>query len=205
MSPIMLDYMSTSAKPETSEHLEWRERSRNKVYEGRFFDLISSDQESNDGRRGDFILLECADWANTVALTVDEKGRDCLVLVRQYRIGGKAVSLEFPGGMIDEGEDPLAAAKRELLEETGFTADSWEKLGDINPNPSFMTNRTYCYLAQGLTRVSRQELDELESIDVHIVPIDELESGKHPEFLVNGVMVISWYWFTQRYKTKNPQ
>ncbi len=72
-----------------------------------------------------FSIIDCPDWVNIIALTPNESA---LVLLRQFRPGVDAICLEIPGGMIDEGEEPLAAAKRELVEETGYEASSWRKL-----------------------------------------------------------------------------
>lgn len=183
------------------DHLRWREKSRRQAFENHLFRLVLSEQQASDGRVGTFTLLECGDWVNVVALTEDSEGRPSFLMVRQYRFGGRQVALEFPGGVIEPGEDTLVAAKRELLEETGYTAGTWEKLGDINPNPSFMVNRTHTWLARDLCFAGAQELDANEIIDVHMVPVAELEAGAHPDFEVNAIMLVTWYWY-QRWRKK---
>ena len=177
------------------DHLQWQEKSRRIAFENHLFRMVLSNQQAPDGRMGTFTLLECSDWVNVVALTQTEAGELALLMVRQYRFGGQQVALEFPGGVIEEGEDTLAAAKRELLEETGYRAETWVKLGDINPNPSFMVNRTHTWLARDLSLPGIQNLDENEIIDVHVIPLAELMAGKHPDFEVNAIMLASWYWF----------
>jgi 8-oxo-dGTP pyrophosphatase MutT (NUDIX family) len=177
------------------DHLQWREKNRRQMFENHLFRLVLSEQQAPDGRVGTFTLLECGDWVNVVALTEDGDGHAALLMVRQYRFGGRQVALEFPGGVIEPGEDTLEAAKRELLEETGYTAGRWEKLGDINPNPSFMVNRTHTWLARDLRLSAAQNLDANEIIDVHVVPVAELQAGAHPDFEVNAIMLVTWYWF----------
>ena len=183
------------------DHLQWREKSRRTAYENHLFRMIVSDQQASDGRMGTFTLLECADWVNVIALARTTEDQPALLMVRQYRFGGQQVALEFPGGVIEPGETTLAAAQRELLEETGFTAGRWEKLGDINPNPSFMVNRTHTWLAQDLSLPGQQNLDDNEIIDVHFVPLAELDAGQQPDFEVNAIMLVSWYWF-QRWRQR---
>ena len=110
----------------------------------------------------EYYVLEYPNWVNIVALTDDNK----IVLVKQYRHGVEESILEIPGGVIDEGEDSLTAAKRELLEETGYLFDSFEKLCDLFPNPATSNNITTTYLATGGKKVQEQELDSSEDIEV---------------------------------------
>lgn len=110
----------------------------------------------------EYYILEYPNWVNVVALTEDNE----IILVRQYRHGVQESILEIPGGVIDEGEDSLTAAKRELLEETGYLFDSFEKLCDLFPNPATSNNITTSYLARGGKKVQEQELDSQEDIEV---------------------------------------
>jgi ADP-ribose pyrophosphatase len=84
------------------------------------------------GKKHDFYVIEAPDWINIVAVT----DNDDVLLIRQYRHGIGAVTIEIPGGVIDSGETPLEAAKRELLEETGFVSDNWSLIGEVIPNPA---------------------------------------------------------------------
>lgn len=117
-----------------------------------------------------FSIVHCTPWVNVVALTPDDQ----VVLVRQFRHGTQQVTLEIPGGLVDPGEEPLAAAMRELAEETGFVAAHWEPLGVVEPNPAFQTNRLHTFLALDARCVSPQHLDPGEVIRIETMPLAEI-------------------------------
>ena len=116
------------------------------------------------------------DWVNVVAFTAD----DALVVVRQWRFGSKAFSVEVPAGALHTGEDPIAGGLRELAEETGYTADdpaAVMHLGATRPNPAFMDNRCHTIFVPRATQTLPQRLDETEEVEVATVPrarLDEL-------------------------------
>lgn len=144
--------------------------------------------ELANGNLLDATIFEFRSWANIVALTRTGE----VVLVRQYRHGVRDVLLEFPGGVVEDGEAPLAGAKRELLEETGFTASQWVEVGKLYPNPALQTNTLYCYLALDAEKVGGQNLDAGEDIEIHLMPLDELvdlaKRGEFPHALMNSVL-----------------
>lgn len=117
----------------------------------------------------EFHLLESRPWAAVVAL--DTEGR--LVLVDQYRRGFGGVSRELPAGVIDPGESPLQAARRELLEETGHQAPAWTALPSLSPEPSRNTCRAHLFFARGARLVAPQRLDPTEDVAVRLVPVAE--------------------------------
>lgn len=96
-------------------------------------------------KSADFWVIHSSDWVNVVALT-DE---DDLVLVEQWRHGVGRPTIEIPGGMIDAGESPADAARRELLEETGYSVDEVRPIGVVDPNPAIQSNRCHTFLALG--------------------------------------------------------
>lgn len=118
-----------------------------------------------------FSLLDSPDWVNVIAMTDDDR----VVLIRQFRPGTRAVCLEIPGGMIDPGEDPCAAAARELAEETGYTGGRLELLGKVAPNPAFQSNTLYTVLARGVTRSRPPEPDPSEVITVETATLAECQ------------------------------
>jgi ADP-ribose pyrophosphatase len=117
-----------------------------------------------------FSVIDCVDWVNVIALTSARE----VVLVRQFRVGTSEVCLEIPGGMVDEGEAPAAAAARELFEETGYRATSWRRLGAVTPNPAIFGNRLHIFLADGAVRAGAAEPEGSEVIDVELLPLAEV-------------------------------
>ena len=114
----------------------------------------------------DRLVCETPDWVNVVALTPDRR----FVMVRQYRFGTERIELEVAGGLIDPGETPASSARRELLEETGYTSRKWTDLGSVAPNPAYQTNRCWHFLAEDATLGDGgQELDPGEDIAVDLL------------------------------------
>ena len=109
----------------------------------RIFKLRSDRKVSpRTGRELDFLVLECVNWVNVVAITPDDQ----LVMVEQYRFGSNTVELEIPGGMMDPHErDPVATGVRELREETGYEGGRARLLGDVFSNPAIMNNSAMKY------------------------------------------------------------
>ena len=118
----------------------------------------------------EFYVLEYPDWVNVLALTTDGQ----MVMIRQYRYGLGQAGFELVAGVIDEGETPEQAARRELLEETGFGGGGWQEVMTLSANPSTTNNLTHCFLATGVERISTQQLEPTEDIEVHIMHPDEV-------------------------------
>ncbi|MDR0909510.1 MAG: NUDIX hydrolase [Spirochaetaceae bacterium] len=115
-------------------------------------------------------------------LLIEENDKRRFLMVRQWRHGEKAVSLEFPGGVAEQGETPEEAARRELQEETGYKAEKLSLLATMNPNSAFMTNHVHIFLAEGLSKAGSQDLDSDEFINVELVEEAEVvkNMGKPP-------------------------
>lgn len=177
---------------------KWKTLSRNKGQNYRIFKVDSVIRESElTGNNGEFYLVDSPDWITIVPVIEGDDGEKHFLLVKQYRHGSDSITLEFPAGMVDPGEESINTAERELLEETGYKADSIKLLSCINPNPAFMTNRTSTFLAENLTMVSEQNLDEHEEIEVVTVPVKEFEKKiGGPE--VNSAITIQAYYFYLR-------
>jgi 8-oxo-dGTP pyrophosphatase MutT (NUDIX family) len=125
----------------------------------------------------EFHLLNSPPWAAVVAVTADAQ----LVLVEQYRHGLGSTSLELPSGVIDDGELPIEAAKRELREETGFSASQLHPLIELAPEPSRSTHRAHFFFATGASQVSHAQPEASEVISVRLLPIpaalEAIEAG----------------------------
>jgi 8-oxo-dGTP pyrophosphatase MutT (NUDIX family) len=134
------------------------------------FELSRSLQRSPlSGREHLFFKLACADWVNVIAVTDDRR----LVLVEQYRHGTDDITLEIPGGAVDPGEDPATTAARELEEETGYRAAEIIPIGRVDPNPAFLSNRCWTYLAVGCRDDGEIDPDPSEEIAVTLAPLDD--------------------------------
>jgi 8-oxo-dGTP pyrophosphatase MutT (NUDIX family) len=129
-----------------------------------------------------------------VALTPNEE----VVLVKQYRYGTDEITMEIPGGVIHTGEDVLVAAKRELEEETGYSAKNWTLLGSVDANPAFMTNKCYTYLATGCEKTSEQNLDPFEEIEVMTVPLKEIPQLIREQKISHSLVVAAFFLFNNR-------
>jgi ADP-ribose pyrophosphatase len=180
------------------ESLSWRERSRQKLASCSLFDMFSSERFSAQGKTGQFCILTAPDWVNVVQVLTNAGG-DTFLMVRQYRHGAALITTEFPAGLIEPGEDPAHAAVRELEEETGYRAGRLVPLGRVSPNPAFMNNWCFTFLAEDLTRVGDQALDELEELDVLPVSAVDLGARIGTGELVNSLTLVALYLY-QRHR-----
>lgn len=118
----------------------------------------------------EYYILEYPAWVNVIAVTED----GLFVIVRQYRHGLRETRFELCAGVCEDGERPLESAQRELLEETGYAGGDWKLLTVLSANSSTMTNLTYCYIANGVQKVSDQNLEDTEDIEVHLLSEEQV-------------------------------
>lgn len=145
----------------------------------------------------DFYILESPQWVNVIPLTPQREA----VLIRQYRHGIREVTLEIPGGIVEPGDSPEASARRELQEETGYRDTEMIPLGRVHPNPAFLDNQCYTYLAKDVFPVGRQEQDAKEDIDVILRPLDEIPRLIREGMITHSLVLCAFYRFYMEYLT----
>ena len=147
------------------------------------------------GKTHDYFVMHLADAVQAIALTLDNQ----IVLVRQFRAGSGRDSLEPPGGLLDQGEDPCKAAARELLEETGYAGEPAERIGSAYSNPSIMTSKISTVVIRNARRVCEPKLDAGEEVSVELHPAADvprlIEEGKIDHALT--VMGFLWWLASQ--------
>ncbi|MBV6397285.1 MAG: ADP-ribose pyrophosphatase [Anaerolineales bacterium] len=126
--------------------------------------------ELPNGKTFQPMVFEYRRWATVFALTEQNE----VVLIRQYRHGAQNIVWELPGGIVEDGEEVEAGARRELLEETGYDSSDLIEIGRVSPNPASHTNTVYAYFAGRAKFTQEQHLDEAEEIEVHLIPLDEV-------------------------------
>jgi ADP-ribose pyrophosphatase len=127
------------------------------------------------GRTGatiEALVIDAPHWASVLPVTTDGH----VVLVRQFRFGTMSEVLEVPGGLVDPGEAPIVAARRELREETGYRCERITSLGSVSPNPAFMRNRLHYFVAEGCVLDGAQEQDPGEDIAVELHPLASIDA-----------------------------
>lgn len=156
---------------ETWETVESRE-----IADCRIFKVREDSMQSGD-KKGSFFIIENPDWVNVIAITKDSG----IVLIEQFRHGIGEIILEIPGGMIDDGEEPETAARRELLEETGYAAEKFVFLGKSRPNPAINDNWLYHFACFDAEQIEAVKFDEHESVLTKLYPLNRI-----PELIKSG-------------------
>lgn len=139
----------------------------------------------------DFFIIEPTNWVNIIALTENDE----VILVKQYRYGTQKITLEIPGGMIDEGENPEQAAKRELLEETGYKSTDWQLIGITDPNPAIQNNKCYIFLAKNSKFIKTPNLDNTEEIEILNAPLKEIPKLIQDSYITHSLVITAFYYY----------
>jgi 8-oxo-dGTP pyrophosphatase MutT (NUDIX family) len=149
--------------------------------------LLARYRMPRTGRESTFSIVESPDWVNVVATDKQHN----LILIRQFRVGTGAFTIEVPGGMVDPGEHPRDTAVRELYEESGYRAERIIDLGFIEPNPAIFNNRAHMFLAEGCEHVGAQVLDEGEDIEVVPTKIADVLAMLHSGQITHALVSVA--------------
>lgn len=173
----------SSSSPGPSRWEKLRQRLEMKTV---VFDLLSARfRHPGRGTERDFVVLNAPDWVNIIALTPDDR----IVLVRQFRYGINEFSLEIPGGVMEAGEDPVAAGLRELREETGYTGASARLIGSVHPNPAIQSNRCHFVLVDMAVPSHALEWDPDEEMQITTERVEDVLALARSGGIVHGLVL----------------
>jgi ADP-ribose pyrophosphatase len=172
--------------------LAWETLEEKKLLSCAVFDVMERISRGPDGRTGKFAVMQVPDWAVIVPVVRRPEG-DQFLMVRQYRHGADKPSLEFPGGVIERGEDPAHAAARELAEETGWASSHIVRAGAVSPNPAIQTNTYHVFLALDCEPTADRNLDENEIVDALLVPAGEVRAGIGTGQYLHALMITALF------------
>lgn len=150
---------------------------------------------SRDDAEHEFHVLECTDWVNIIPITSAGE----IVLVRQFRHGIRDCTLEIPGGMVDpEDTTPLVAARREMIEESGYDSEHVEPLGSIHPNPAIQSNHCHSFVAYDVERRHVPSFDSTEETEVVLVPLARIPELIRGGDITHALVVVAFHWLALR-------
>lgn len=145
------------------------------------------------GAAHDFFILESSPWVNVIPITANQE----IILIQQYRHGTRDVTLEIPGGLVEPADTPESAARRELLEETGYEAQELISLGFVHPNPAIQNNRCHTFLARNACPVATQNQDAREDIEVILKPVSDVPRLIREGSITHALVIAAFYRYNE--------
>lgn len=176
---------------------KWQTIKQERLKDLKIFDLIKVERKHPDlGKQGSFVVLDSPEWINIIPITKDGK----IVMIEQYRHGIDEITLEVPGGLVDENEEPAKAAQRECIEETGYAGPEDAELIGINqPNPAFLNNLCYSYVWHDCEKKYEQKLDGNEDINVVLVPVDKAKELILNKTIQHSIVLNAFFFYSLKY------
>lgn len=178
-----------------TEPSAWRVLQRRVLASYRVFEVSElHSQRADTGQMQSFYRIDSVDWVNVIALTSDAR----VIMIRQYRHGLGAITLEIPGGMVDVDETPEVAVARELFEETGYRAREVSLLGSVSPNPALFANRIHSFLATDCEQVGDIANDHDEQTQVELVEVARIDELLRAGAIDHALVMNAFAWWKLR-------
>ena len=167
----------------------WQRKRSEQLADCRVFQ-VRRDVSANprDGFEHNFYVIEAPDWINIIPLTVNDE----VVMIEQYRPGTDEITMEIPGGLVDEGESPREAAAREMLEETGYAGSEIIALGKTRPNPAIQNNWIHTFLARNASFKHEPVFESTEHTSVRLVPLADVPALVADGTITHALVVVGF-------------
>jgi len=187
----MLNFVVVEREMNIVSKFEERTIHRKTIFEGRIIDLYLDEVSLPNGKTSSREIIKHPGAVAVIAITEEEK----ILLVEQYRKALERTLIEIPAGKLEKGEDPRESAKRELMEETGYTCENLEHITSFYTSPGFANELVHIYQATGLKQERELQLDEDEFVSVMEVTYDEaLNLVKEQKIFDAKTMYAVQYW-----------
>lgn len=180
------------------QNLTWKPKGYKNIFSTRIFDIREVKSLSPEAIERTFYTLHSPDWVIVVPVLRNPGEEESFLMVRQWRHGTETLSMEFPGGAMDEGETPAETAVRELREETGYRAARLELAASLSPNPAIMDNRCHIFIAEDLERVHELDLDDDEFLSAESVPVGLVMRNMGHGSYQHALMAASLFLYMQK-------